>query len=110
VLLAHCGVAAVASCPPPGAGGGQEFAPGEEPAFRQPQLLGDHGRGFAAGLPVPDRLQLEGRVKLAPRFDGKCFDDGFHATRSPFRSLREIEATSLWIKMHITEIHFLLTA
>ena len=48
----------------------------------------------SGGLSVPDSLQLEGEVELAPRFDGRCFVDGFRDTRFPFRPFREIEATS----------------
>ncbi len=54
----------------------------------------------SGGLAVPDSLQLEGEVELAPRFDGRCFVDGSHGTQFPFRSLREIEETSA---EHLTE-------
>lgn len=48
----------------------------------------------SGGRSVADRLQLEDQVGLAPRFDGRCFVDGFHGARSTFRALREIEANS----------------
>jgi hypothetical protein len=80
--------------PPPGVGGGQEFAPGEEQALVQAKFLGDHGGGLAAGKPVPDGLPLEGRVELAPGFHRGCFDDGFHDARSLFLSVRVFDATS----------------
>ena len=63
-----------------GLGWGQELAPGVEAVFGQPEFFGDNSSGFAAAQPIPDCLQFEGGVELAPGFDGRCFDDGFHGS------------------------------
>jgi hypothetical protein len=63
-----------------GLGWGQELAPGVEAVFGQPEFFGDNSSRFAAAEPIPDCLQFEGGVELAPSFDGRCFDDGFHGS------------------------------
>jgi len=82
---------------PPSGVGGQELAPGEEQSFGQAEFLGDDGGGFATGKPVADSLPLEGPVELAAG-SGRGFFDGLHGTRSPFLTVREIEATSVAVR------------
>jgi len=64
----------------PSLGWGEKLAPGIESAFTQPKFLGNHSSGLAATQPVPDSLQFEGGVELAPGFEGSSFDDGFHSS------------------------------
>src|ERR1022692_4434455 len=76
---------------PPSVGGGKAVFPGIQPVGADPQLLGDHFRGLAAGQPVVNGFAFERFIEFTTGLDG-CLCHGLVGSLSTQFSVRQFEA------------------
>ena len=83
---------------PPSVGGGKALFPGIQPVGADPQLLGDHFRGLAAGLPVVNGFALERFIEFTAGLNG-CLCHWLLGSLSTQSSVRQFEATQDILKL-----------
>ena len=99
-----CQALPLAAALPPASAGGKAVFPGIQPVGADPQPLGDHFRGLAAGQPVVNGFAFERFIEFTTDLDG-WLCHGLVGSLSTQFSVRQFEAAlqayqSAWLKLN----------
>ena len=88
---------------PPCVGRGKDILPGIKPIGFESQFLGDHGSRLATVKPVLDGFTFKGIIEFTTDLDG-CFFYNFHSSLFTQFSVRQIEATPVFLFTKLKKI------